>query len=155
MIPEKLVEFLQGPVVMNVGTRDEKLHPFLNWVIGVKVNADRETITFFVHEPQSERMLRNLKDNGRVALVAAEVPSHETYQFKGAYVSSRKSDDHDLALQEIYREKLIAHFKPLGEIWEEYWGGIAYTPSVAMTFRVEQIFVQTPGPGAGNKIDFE
>ncbi|MBI4641101.1 MAG: pyridoxamine 5'-phosphate oxidase family protein [Candidatus Tectomicrobia bacterium] len=155
MIPEKLVEFLHNPVVMNVGTRDEKLHPFLNWVIGVRVNADRETITFFVHEPQSERMLRNLKENGRVALVAAEMPSHETYQFKGAYLSSRKSDDKDLALQESYRQTLISHFKQFEEMWEEYWRGIAYTPGVAVTFQIEQIFVQTPGPGAGSKIDLD
>lgn len=153
MIPEKLIEFLHGPVVLNVGTRDEKLHPFLNWVVGLRVNTDQETITFFVHEPQSERMLGNLKDNGRIALTAVAMPSHETYQFKGAYVSSRKSDNQDLAIQEIYRDKLISHFTQMSAYWDEYIRTIAYTPSVAVTFRVEDIFVQTPGPEAGNKIN--
>jgi hypothetical protein len=30
--------------------------------------------------------------------------------------------------------------------------GFRYKPSVAITFRVEEIFLQTPGPEAGKKI---
>ena len=29
---------------------------------------------------------------------------------------------------------------------------IPYRPSVAITFRVEEVFLQTPGPGAGSKL---
>ncbi len=31
--------------------------------------------------------------------------------------------------------------------------GHAYRPGVAITFRVEEIFQQTPGPGAGDKLE--
>ena len=27
--------------------------------------------------------------------------------------------------------------------------GLAYTPGVAITFRADEVFLQTPGPGAG------
>jgi hypothetical protein len=27
--------------------------------------------------------------------------------------------------------------------------GLAYTPAVAITFRAREVFLQTPGPGAG------
>jgi hypothetical protein len=30
--------------------------------------------------------------------------------------------------------------------------GAVYRPSVAITFRVEEVFLQTPGPRAGNKM---
>ncbi len=30
--------------------------------------------------------------------------------------------------------------------------GFEYRPGVAITFRVEEIFRQTPGPGAGEKL---
>jgi hypothetical protein len=31
--------------------------------------------------------------------------------------------------------------------------GYVLTPSTALTFKVEQVFVQTPGPGAGRQLD--
>ena len=151
MIPEKLVEFINGPILMVVGTRDEKLCPSVNRVFGAIVNAGRETITFFVPEILSEKMLRNLTDNGRIALLISEPISHETYQFKGAYISSRKSNDEEIAFQDAYFHKILSHLPKFG-VPEEYWNTLIYKPSLAVTFRVEDIFDQTPGPGAGKKI---
>ena len=151
MIPEKLVEFIDGPTAMAVGTRDEKLCPAVNRVFGAIVNADRATITFFVPEIMSEKMVRDLKDNGRIALLICEPISHETYQFKGAYISSRKSNEEEIAFQDGYFNKISSHMAQVGTP-EEYWNTLVYKPSVAVTFRVEDIFDQTPGPGAGKKI---
>ena len=51
MIPEKVVEFIQGPVFIYAGTRDEKLRPAYTWAVGAIVNPDRETVTFYVPSP--------------------------------------------------------------------------------------------------------
>ena len=151
MVLEKLVDFIHSPTFMFVGTRDEKLCPSFNRVFGAIVNQDRETITFFVPEILSEKMLRNLKDNGRIALTIVEMPSHETYQFKGAYISERESNDKETALQDVYCNQMISLMQKLGT-HEEYWEGLVYKPSVAVTFRVEDIFNQTPGPRAGENM---
>ncbi len=156
MIPEKLVEFLVGPVILDLGTRDGNLRPWFNRVKGARVNPDRETITFFVNEARTEKMLGNLQDNGRVALVAGEVPSHETYQFKGSYVASKPSEETDLAWQKMYIDKLVSHLQSLGfpaaAMVRSFFPS---NPYVAITFRVEEVFVQTPGPGAGDKMSLE
>ena len=151
MIPERLVEFINGPVAMSVGTRDEKLNPHANLAMGAIVNQDRETITFYIPEIMSEKILKNLNDNSRIALTISEPISHETYQFKGAYVSSRKSEEKDIAFQEDFRDKLISLNKKFGRP-EKIVKNFVYKPSMAVTFRVEDIFNQTPGPGAGKKI---
>ncbi len=151
MIPEKLVEFIQGPTFMFVGTRDEKLSTSVKRAFGAIVNQHRETITFFVPEIMSEKMLRNLDDNGRVALTMAQMPSHETYQFKGAYISSRKSNDKEIAIQDVYCDKMVLVVEMVG-FPEEFWTSYVYKPSVAVTFQVEDIFDQTPSPEAGKKI---
>src|SRR5712692_5705634 len=88
MIPDRVVELLHGPAFMQVGTRDAQLRPAHAWVIGALVDADRETVTFFVPESRSARVLSNLQDNGRVAL-GLGLASHEAYQLKGTYLSSR------------------------------------------------------------------
>ena len=152
MIPDRVVQLLHGPAFMQVGTRDAQLRPAHTWAIGAVVPADRETVTFFVPQARSARLLSDLQDNARVALAVA-LASHEAYQLKGTYLSSRPAGDEEIALQETYRTKLFAAARQAGfpdDIARPLTLGFAYRPGVAITFRVEEIFVQTPGPGAGN-----
>ena len=154
MIPEKLVEFIHGPVFLHVGTRDEKLRPSHAFAIGAVVNRDRETVTLFVPRGRSGKMLANLNENGKIALTAGS-PSHEAYQLKGAYVSVRAADEKDRAVQEIYRGKLWPFGVQCGypeQIAKPLVLGFVYQPAVAITFRVEEVFLQTPGPEAGKRI---
>jgi hypothetical protein len=122
-------------------------------VIGAVVHADRETVSFFVPEARSARVLSDLQDNGRVALGIGLV-SHEAYQLKGTYLSSRPTGDEDNALQEAYRAKLLAALRQAypDQIARPVVLGFAYRPGVAVTFRADEIFLQTPGPGAGNRM---
>src|SRR2546421_8693905 len=98
---------------MQVGTRDAHLRPAHAWVIGAVVHADRQTVTFFVPESRSARVLSDLQDNGRVAL-GLGLASHEAYQLKGTYVSSRPTGAEDIALQETYRTEWLAAALPAG-----------------------------------------
>ena len=49
---------------------------------------------------------------------------------------------------------MISHTGALGYPAEIFTGFTIY-PSTAVTFKVEEVFVQTPGPGAGDKLDLE
>src|SRR5207244_12065118 len=92
--------------------------------------------------------------DGRVAL-GLGLASHESYLLKGTYVSSRPTGAEDIALQETYRTEWLAAALQAGypdEIARPLIRGFAYRPGVAVTFRVKEIFLQTPGPGAGNKM---
>lgn len=153
VIPARVVELLRGPAVMHVGTRDRRLRPAHSHVTGAIVDDDLRTVTFFVTETRAKRVLSDVEDNGRVALTAAQA-THEAYQLKGSYVSSRPATEADYAFQEAYRNRLwpaIAQFFP-EDVVRPMVLGTAYRPSVAITFRVEHIFEQTPGPGAGEEI---
>ena len=154
MIPEKIVEFIHGPVFISAGTRDEKLHPAHAWTVGAVVNPDRETVTFFVPQSRSDRILANLKENGRIALAVGS-PTHESYQLKGVYVSERSADEKDRAIQEISRNKLWRFGIQCGypePVAKRLVLGYAYHPAIAITFRVQEIYLQTPGPDAGKKL---
>jgi hypothetical protein len=153
MIPDRVVEVVTGPSVLWIGTRDGELRPNHAYVTGAIVHEDRETITFFVTEKRARVILANVENNGRVALAAGQA-SHEAYQLKGAYLTSRPATDDDYALQEAYRDKT---WRALAQFWPEelvkpQFTGAVYRPSIAITFRVEEVFLQTPGPGAGSKL---
>jgi hypothetical protein len=146
-----VVEVLHGPAFMQIGTRDDGLRPAHTYAVGAVVDDDRQTVTVFVSTARSGRVLRDLTGNGRIALGIALV-SHEAYQLKGTYVSSRPTVDADRARQEAYRAALFASTLEAGypeAIARPLTLGFNYTPGVAITFRAEEVFLQTPGPGAG------
>jgi hypothetical protein len=151
MIPDRVVEVLQGPAFLQVGTRDARLRPAHLTAVGAMVHDDRRTVTVFVAAAQAERALRDLAANGRMAL-GAGLASHEAYQLKGTYLSSRPTDAADRARQEAHRTALLASALEAGypeAVARPLTLGFAYTPGVAITFRAEEVFLQTPGPGAG------
>ena len=154
MIPDRVIEVLHGPAYMQIGTRDAALRPSHTLAVGAVVHDDRETVTVFVPTARAERILADLESNGRVALGIALV-SHEAYQLKGSYLSTRPTDASDLARQETYRKALLDDALRVGypdEIARPLTQGFAYTPGTAITFRAEQVFLQTPGPGAGTPL---
>jgi hypothetical protein len=151
MISDRVIEVLHGPAFMQIGTRDAALRPAHAFAVGAAVHDDRQTVTLFVPTARSERVLRDLTENGRIAL-GVSLASHEAYQLKGTYISSRPTDTEDRARQEAYRAALLASVLEAGypeAIARPLTLGFAYTPSVAITFRAEEVFLQTPGPGAG------
>ena len=151
MIPDRVVEILHGPSYVQVGSRDDALRPAHTMAVGAVVHDDRQTVTVFVPAARSERVLRDLAANGRIA-VGVALASHEAYQVKGTYVSSRPTDDADRARQEAYRAALLQSAIEAGypeALARPFCLGFAYAPGVAITFRAEEVFLQTPGPGAG------
>ena len=154
MIPDRVIELLRGPAYVQIGTRDAALRPAHTFAIGALVHDDRQTVTVFVPTARAQRILTDLESNGRVALGVA-LASHEAYQLKGTYLSTRPTDANDLALQETYRKALLADALRAGypeEIARPFTQGFAYTPGIAITIRAEEIFLQTPGPEAGNPL---
>ena len=153
MIPDRVLEILSGPAIMFAGTRDAELRTAHTGAVGAVVHDDRRTVTFFVAESRAASLLKNLEDNGRVAFDFGWV-SHEAYQLKGTYVSSRPTNHEDHVRQEAYRMDLLAAYRQAypDEIARPLALGLAYRPGVAVTFRVDEIYLQTPGPGAGTRM---
>jgi hypothetical protein len=154
MIPDRVIEVLSGPSFVQIGTRDENLRPAHTYAVGAMVHEDRQTVTVLVPTARAARILPHLEANGRIALGIAQA-SHEAYQLKGTYVATRPTDADDLARQEAYRTALLADALRAGypeETARPLTQGFAYTPSIAITFRTDEVFLQTPGPGAGSRL---
>jgi len=150
MIPDKLVSFMHGPVLAFMGTRNARFKPGVTWTLGVRVSAANDEITAFVPDVEIDATRSNLSQNGLVALTLIHPITHESYQFKGKLTGMRPTNEEERAIQEILRSKLaslLTMFPP------ELVSGYIAAPSTSITFRVEQAFVQTPGPGAGQQLD--
>jgi hypothetical protein len=151
LLPNDQLRFLQGPIICFLGTRDRALRPGVAWASAVRADGVAGTITFLLPDAESARPLADIEDNGLIALTALDPLSHQSYQYKGRFLSQRPGNDDDRALCDIQRSKACARVDELrlpGHLFARY----VFWPGTAITFRVEEIYDQTPGPNAGRQI---
>ena len=152
-MPEKIVRFLERANVAFAGTRDGNLVPHGHHVSGWTVGADARTITALSPESDTPHLIDSLLDNGQFSMTTEEYPAHEAYQFKGQYLRHRAAGPEDIEMVDRIRERFLrsvrAFFPPDAEEWIR---AFVVTPSVAVEFEVKEVFLQTPGPGAGTRV---
>ena len=154
VIPGKLVRFLeQYANVAFAGIRDRDLVPFGHRVSGWRVGGDQRTVTILVPDESCERLVELLQENRELALTVEEFPSHETYQFKGLYQHHRRIQDDDVRSVDRIRSRFVRNIRPIyPDAPEHVLKAFVSPPSLAVEFEVLEIYLQTPGPGAGTRL---
>ena len=110
-------------------------------------------MTAFTSEPFTAGLVESLQENGELALTVEDFPAHETYQFKGRYVSHRPAQREDIAIVDRIRERFMKSMRTVfPALPEGIVGAFISKPALAVEFEVSEIYVQTPGPGAGARI---
>ena len=143
-----LVEFLSSGVVLGCASRDARLVPRSVWPVGLRVESGGEEVTVFLPVATAGGVLADLKDNRRIALVATGPVDHRAVQIKGQVLDVRPASDEERSQIDRHRACLARTLEPLG-VPRHVLLRIDHWPAHAVRFRVEQLFVQTPGPAAG------
>jgi hypothetical protein len=148
--------FLDRASLAYAGTRDGSLVPHLHWVCGWAAEPDPGQVAFFVAKPFTARLLQDVAACPRIALTIENIGPHdETYQFKGDYAGTRAPGAAEEAAFERCRERFVRAVKEIetrfnfsAESLRRYLG----EPDSVVVLRVEEVFLQTPGPGAGRRL---
>ena len=145
MIPAKIARFLEERASLGfAGTRDANLVPRGHRVSGWQVAPDGRTMIAFVPAVSA----------GRIAVTLEEVGTHETYQIKGRYVSHRPLRPPEFEITTRIRERLVKAVRGffVDEQLTAAMNASIPVPSLAVEIAVDEVFVQTPGPGAGTRV---
>jgi hypothetical protein len=151
MIPDSIVHLLQTGVSVMVGTRDASHMPECTRAWGIRVAADRGVVTVVLSETFAGKTIENLRENGRIAVTCTRPTDHITCQLKGRVRSIKQATSADRDLSRRWHREFMAELtaigvpSALGEAW-------IVEPTVAVEMAVTDVFDQTPGPGAGEKI---
>ena len=156
MIPDRVIEVLTGPSYIQIGTRDAE-PPAGSHVRGGRRWSTRiaETVTVLVPtrprargfwptwratagSPSASPWPRTRPTSSRAATSPRAPPTRATSPGRRPTGETLLDD----ALRVGFPEEIA---RPLTQ-------GLAYTPSIAITFRAEQVYLQTPGPGAGTRL---
>lgn len=151
LVSADLVEFIESGVSTLVATRDASLFPEGLRALGTRGEADTGHVTVFVPDATGARTLANVRDNGRIAVCFARICDHYTLQLKGRVVGVAPATDEDRELIDRYRGALGAALAFVG-MPQRLTYRLAHWPAHGVRFRVESIFTQTPGPGAGEPL---
>jgi hypothetical protein len=143
-----VTEFLTSGLILGAASRDDRLVPEVVRPGGVRVEEGGGEVTVFVPTAAAGTMLRHLESNRRLALVATNPQDNRSVQLKGAVQEVRAAREDERLLVDQHRARLARMLEPLGvprlvvlrmQVW----------PATAVRFRLEAIFLQTPGPAAG------
>lgn len=151
MIPPHMVDLLQSGVSVVVGTRDAALVPECTRAWGIRVAQDRASVTILLTEAISSKTLQNLRDNQQIAISCTRPTDHMACQLKGRLRAIRPAGQRDRETTEQWRREFTAELVAIGVPAElcEAW---ITEPALAVDIDVADVFVQTPGPGAGEKV---
>jgi hypothetical protein len=153
VIPGKLIRFLEHANVAFLGSRDRDLVPFGHRVSGWRIAADQRTMTILLPDEYLQTLVESMQQNGELAVTVEEFPSHETYQFKGRYLHHREIQDGDIEVADRVRRRFVKSLRPMyPDAPEPVLNAFVSPPSLAVDFEVLEIYLQTPGPGAGTRL---
>jgi hypothetical protein len=148
VLTAELVEYMESGVSLLVGSRDAAMRPASARGFGAELDASACAATVFLPASGAAVTLSNLRDNGQIALTFARAFDHRSLQVKGRILSISESDERQHRLQERYFSLFCEGLIFIGHR-QNALRRIRYYPSYALNFRIESMFDQTPGPGAG------
>jgi hypothetical protein len=156
-LPAEVKAFIERGVSVMLGTRDSELVPEIVRAWGPRVSRDRKGLSVCVAMAAGAKTVANLRDNGRLAVTFALPADSNAIQLWGRCTGTGPPQPDDLTAVHQHREAFTQLNKSLGvpppfieALWQRELAG---SPDmVAIRFVAEQIFNQTPGPGAGSSL---
>ena len=147
----ELAAFVESGISIQVGVADARGRPDGSRCFGVHVAPDREALTVYVPAPAIGEIRRCLAENPRAAAVFSRPADHRTIQVKGRLLEVHDAAEDERPHVERYRALAAETFAQIG-IPNRIFLAVNAWPSVAIRLAVEDVFVQTPGPGAGARL---
>ena len=147
-----VVEFIQGGVAVGVATRDDELRPEFARGWGPEVSANGRSLRLCVAAPESSRMRANLERNGAVAVGFSPPTIARAVQMKGVAGAVGEPEAADLERVERHVRSFVAEAGRVGAPAELSQRMFVRTGLVAVSFSIDEVFDQTPGPTAGRRL---
>ena len=151
MIPPDLRALVDSGASLLVATRDAELFPEAVRAMGVRLLEEGREVEVCVPHATGARTAANARTTGRVAVCFSRVRDHKTFQVKGRCVEVRDATEADRPWIERWRAGFTDNLAFVG-MAPRVTLRIAFWPAHVLRVRVDAVFIQTPGPGAGEPL---
>jgi hypothetical protein len=148
MLDKELAAFFEEGLSIYVATRNERLEPNGTRGSAVKVETDGTHLEVFIPAVAAGAVMTDLRANGQIAVVLTRPPDDRGCQAKGVFVEARDASEGERAFVVLQWERFRDRLELVGLPRVATDGWVTW-PSIVVRFRVNALFDQTPGPGAG------
>lgn len=148
MIGPELAAFFCSGVSISAATKNPEGMPECIRALGAIATAGSAAMTLFLPSSTAGTTLANLLRSDRISICFCRPENHRTLQVKGRRTVLREARPEERPQLEAYVEALAAELCFVG-MPSRLTRRIARWPAWAVELEVEEIFDQTPGPGAG------
>lgn len=143
---------LEPGVGMALATCSGGLVPELTDVLGFDWPADSAYFTVFMNSAESHQALQNLSQNNRAAVSLARPCNYFAVQIKGRVKEIRSMMESEFERAQhcfdSYRQELL-----LIGMRAEAAAALIMRPDTAIEIEITDLFIQTPGPDAGLRME--
>ena len=154
MIPEHTIKALTDGVVGHLGTVGADLKTIHTDILSASCDKENDTVTCFARKILAGPTLEKMKETGRVSYFFG-LMSHEAYQFKGSFIETCELTEAELEQSSKFRDGLQEVMEGMGIERDKSFKMLGTAPDIGIKFKVEKIFIQTPGPDAGKELQFK
>lgn len=148
IIPNDVLESLRGGLSLLVASCDAQGRPVCSRAVGLRIWDDREHATLFLPLGTAQPTSDNLLVRPRVAFVMSRPHDYRTIQMKGIALSVHEANATDRSLVSAFVARFADLVDGLG-VPRQIALRVNHWPCLAIDVGVDEVFMQTPGPGAG------
>lgn len=152
MLEEDVAAFLSGDVMMIAATRDEAMRAHIGRGCGTDFDPDVGDLTLMASATQWPDFCANAKSGAPIALTVCRPDNYRSLQVKGQIVSVTPATDSQMERAQRYLENMLAIMADLGVSRLQLSTVLSNADLVAIRFWPIDLFLQTPGPGAGERM---
>lgn len=118
---------------------------------GLRIHPDGLHVTVYLPAATSRNTVTDVTENPRVAILVSQPLSHRSFQIKGAVTQVAQAPDDARAFIEEYLAGFARVLETIGMPYEVVMM-LSHWPSLALEVRLSELYLQTPGPGAGARL---
>jgi hypothetical protein len=143
------ITFLEGGCALIVGTVSPDGEPFVTRGWGLNILGGEPLTARLLLAAEDTRALELLGGGAQIAYTATDVPTLRSMQLKGRCLVVEAATDEDRARAQRYADAFFGDILTVDRHAPEAVDRLLPCDYAASVVTVEQVFDQTPGPGAG------
>ncbi|HEY6878909.1 MAG TPA: pyridoxamine 5'-phosphate oxidase family protein [Polyangiales bacterium] len=150
-LSDELIDFVAQGVSLLVGTCDAARVPHAARAVGLRIHDDRRHATVYLPEVTARHTVTDVAVNPRLAVMVSQPLDHKAFQMKGDVRKVSAAAETERELIETYLSLFGRRLEVVGMPYEVVTM-LSHWPAVALEFSIEGLYLQTPGPGAGQRL---
>ncbi|MCQ2005030.1 hypothetical protein [Rhizobium sp. NRK18] len=152
MLEDDVASFIAGNVMMIAATRDGALRAHVGRGCGAYFDADTGELVLLVSSSQWPDFFANARKGGPIAMTVCQPDNYRALQIKGTIAGVDVATEVQSAKASDYRDRMLAIMDRLGVSRLQLSTVFSNVDLAAIRFWPVDLFIQTPGPEAGERV---